>query len=360
MTTQEKERLGLALAASLVVHVIALLIVQFGDWRVAPLPEFTGPMYVEVEPLEREPADTQGLARAEAAPEAAPEAAEEAAPAEPIPPQPTPSEPAPRETPSRAEPAPEPPAAADEPRAAPSGADPLAGERRTEEFTPEDLQGTERRPGAREAPPREEEFQRLPDESATAAEATRPDWATRPRDTVEEAGISTEGVAEGEVEDLAEKVATDPAFRRALQEVTNALEQRATPDGPGSTAAPGDGQAQPEAQAPADAPSGDSRFEWVGAGNRELLNTPAVSDGFFTSADFGGSVPARTSFVVVFEVDSRGNVLPGSVIFQQGSGYVIAREKLRRRVREWTFEPAAGAEVATGIFTLVVRRDDIR
>jgi hypothetical protein len=346
MTTQEKERLGLALAASLVIHAIALLIVQLGDWRVAPLPEFTGPMYVEVEPLEREQAETEGLARAEAAPEAAP--------AEPTPAEPTPSEPAPRETPSRAEPAPEPPAAADEPPAAPSGADPLAGERRTEEFTPEDLQGGETRPGAREAPPRDEEFRRLPDESATAAEERLPDWATRPRETVEEAGISTEGVAEGEVEDLAEKVATDPAFRRALQEVTTALEQRATADGPGSTAAPGD------APAPPDAPAGDSRFEWVGAGNRELLNTPAVRDGFFTAEDFGGSVPARASFVVVFEVDSRGNVLPGSVIFQQGAGYIRAREKLRRRVREWTFEPAAGADVATGIFTLVVRRDDVR
>ena len=64
MITQEKERLWLALAVSLVVHALAFLIVQLGDWRVAPMPEFSGPLYVEMETFEEEPEPEEGIAQA--------------------------------------------------------------------------------------------------------------------------------------------------------------------------------------------------------------------------------------------------------------------------------------------------------
>jgi len=144
-----------------------------------------------------------------------------------------------------------------------------------------------------------------------------------------------------------------------MQEVSRALERRTTAGDGGAERAPAEEpDTAPDTQ---QGPTGDDRFEWVGTGTRELMNPPAVSESFFTSGDFGGQVPAEAAFVVVFEVGPGGNVLPGSVLFQQGGGYVNAREKLRGRVRTWQFEPAAaGADVATGIFTLVVRREDIR
>ena len=179
---------------------------------------------------------------------------------------------------------------------------------------------------------------------------------------MEDAGISTEGVSDNEVEDLAEKVATDPDFRRRLQDVTAALERR-TSDGATTNRASRDSPDNGAQQEPTsdDSTPGDSRFEWVGTGNRQLTNPPAVPQDFFSSEDFGGEVPAEASFVVVFEVDPRGNIVPGSVIFQQGSSYVIAKEKLRSRIREWSFERTApNAEDATGIFTLVIQREDIQ
>lgn len=370
MTTQEKERLWLALAVSLVIHAVAFLIVQFGDWRVAPLPEFSGPMYVEMEPMEERPETEEGIAQAQPPPDeqarepAAEEPAEEPPPAEPPPREPAPQEPAPDEpAPATAEPRQSEPPARTEPEARQPTPDPLAGERQTDEFDPMALDGQESRPGQRAAPPESEEMPQLqPEAEATAADADLPDWATRPRETVEDAGISTEGVSEDEVQDLAEKVATDPDFRRRLQDVTNALERRTT-DGTATERAPQvgpdtDTQEEPTTE---DRAPGDSRFEWVGTGNRELTNPPAVPRDFFSDADFGGSVPAEASFVVVFEVDQRGNVVPGSIIFQQGSGYLSAKEKLRGRIRGWSFEPAApNANIATGIFTLVVQREDIR
>ncbi|NBF39260.1 MAG: hypothetical protein GVY14_02485 [Spirochaetes bacterium] len=373
MTTHEKERLGLALAVSLVIHAVAFFIVQFGDWRVAPMPEFSGPLYVEMEAPEEEPETEEGIARAEPSPEdQVREPATEAPAAEPPPRQPAPEQPAPEEpTPATAQPRQSEPPARAEPenrQSAPDAgasapADPLAGPSQTGEFDPMAPDGQERQPGQRTAPPQDDEMPQLqPEAAATAAAADLPDWATRPRETVEDAGISTEGVSEDEMQDLAEKVATDPDFRRRLQDVTAALERR-TSDGAATERAPRDGpdtgpedEASPEGRTP-----GDSRFEWVGTGNRQLLNPPAVPPDFFSSGDFGGQVPAEASFVVVFEVDQRGNIVPGSIIFQRGSGYLDAKEKLRGRIREWSFERTApNEEDATGIFTLVVQREDIQ
>jgi hypothetical protein len=223
--------------------------------------------------------------------------------------------------------------------------------------------GQDSRPGRPTAPPESDEMPLLqPEAQATRREADLPDWAREPRATVEDAGISTEGVSEDEVEGLAEKVATDPEFRRSLRDVTAALDRRTT-DGTATDRAPQDGPETGTQEEPTteDRAPGDSRFEWVGAGNRELTNPPAVPQDFFSSADFGGSVPAEASFVVVFEVDQSGNVVPGSIIFQQGSGFLRAKEKLRARIREWSFQPTApSAAIATGIFTLVVQREDIR
>jgi hypothetical protein len=188
-----------------------------------------------------------------------------------------------------------------------------------------------------------------------------PAWVTRPRETVEEAGISTEEVSDAEVQELAEKVATDPEFERKLREAVSSL------DGDGRTAEQ-EPAARPQTdRTPSsdtsrteDGANGDSNIEWVGTGNRELTNPPAVPDGFFSARDFGGRVPAQASFVVVFEVNRLGQVQPGSVIFQQGGEYLVAQEKLRSRIRNWRFEPAQTDSLVTGIFTLTVRREDIR
>ena len=394
MTTREKERLGLALVVSLGVHVIAFFIVQFADWRVAPFPEFSGPMYVtmaeverapeeppepeppEEEPPEEQPPEPEGLATS---PEATAEEPETEEPDEA--PEPPPAEEPPRDEPAPAEPeaapAEPPPGQAEqspeaqqtpreeappEPRtAAPEAREP----ERVYEYSLEDIYERETQPGARRAPPEDEDFRRLPSEGAASEpDVELPEWARRPRETVEEAGFSTENISEEEVEDLAEKVATDPEFERTLRDVISALDRRATEPRdarPGADGEPGaETTGRPERDSDTEGTPGDSRFEWVGTGDRRLTNPPAVPQGFFSARDFGGSVPARATFVVVFEVDWRGNVVPGSVIFQQGSGYVVAQEKLRGRARGWTFEPAEGADIATGIFTLVVRREDIR
>jgi hypothetical protein len=393
MTTQEKERLGLALIVSLGVHVIAFFIVQFADWRVAPLPEFSGPMYVTMAEVERAPEEPpepappeeppseepppppepEGLATTpeDAAEEQQPEEAPEPPPAEeppreepaPAEPEATPAEPPPGQPDRapRAEQAPRAEATPDAETATPEAREP----ERVYEYSLEDIYERETRPGTRQAPPEDEEFQRLPSEGAASEpDVELPEWARRPRETVEEAGFSTEDVSEEDVEELAEKVATDPEFERTLRDVISALDRRATDAQdarPGADGEPGaETTGRPERDADTEGTPGDSRFEWVGTGDRRLSNPPAVPEGFFSARDFGGTVPARATFVVVFEVDWRGNVVPGSVIFQQGSEYVVAKERLRGRARGWTFEPAEGADVATGIFTLVVRREDIR
>ena len=394
MTSQERERLGLGLVASLIVHVIAVLIVQYADWRVEPLPEFSGPMYVtvsqvetlpEVEPEEREELEEEPEEEPEQPEpeEPTPEPSDGIAAAEPGA-RPGPREEQAREPAPQREPAPETaqeqePSSAREPPAerqpaAPQGpaepAEPAEPqeERRVYEYSLEDIYERESEPGSERAPPESEEFDRLPPEGEpTRPDVEVPEWVRRPRRTVEEAGISTEEVAQDEVQELAEKVATDPEFERTLRDVVSALDARpSSPAERGSeSSSTADAADEPDGESAqtrgedSEGP-GDSRFEWVGTGDRELTNPPAVPEGFFSADDFGGTVPARATFVVVFDVDWRGNVLPGSVIFQQGSGYVVAKEKLRGRIRGWTFEPAEGADVATGIFTLAVRREDIR
>jgi hypothetical protein len=319
------------------------------------------------------PPEPEGLATTpeDAAEEQQPEEAPEPPPAEeppreepaPAEPEATPAEPPPGQPDRapRAEQAPRAEATPDAETATPEAREP----ERVYEYSLEDIYERETRPGTRQAPPEDEEFQRLPSEGAASEpDVELPEWARRPRETVEEAGFSTEDVSEEDVEELAEKVATDPEFERTLRDVISALDRRATDAQdarPGADGEPGaETTGRPERDADTEGTPGDSRFEWVGTGDRRLSNPPAVPEGFFSARDFGGTVPARATFVVVFEVDWRGNVVPGSVIFQQGSEYVVAKERLRGRARGWTFEPAEGADGATGIFTLVVRREDIR
>ncbi|MFP4010508.1 MAG: hypothetical protein ACLFUM_02320, partial [Spirochaetaceae bacterium] len=313
----------------------------------------------EAEP-EREPeAASEPEAEADPAPEAEAEAEPEPEPeAEPG----AAAEQSPPEDPESAAPPEEQPPAEQEPE------EQEPEEQETYEYTPEELHGRERSPGDRRSPPEDEEFDTLPPEGDSVRPGEDiPDWAREPRRTVEDAGISTEEVAEEDVEDLAERVATDPGFRRTLQDVTAALERsdrgaedEASEDDGDPEAGGGDTDAPPDSAESAEPASDDTEFEWVGTGARELTNPPPVPEGFFNAADFGGSVPARATFVVVFEVDERGNVRPGSVLFQQGASYVEATEKLRSRIRGWTFEAAEGAPPATGIFTLTVRREEVR
>jgi TonB family protein len=71
-------------------------------------------------------------------------------------------------------------------------------------------------------------------------------------------------------------------------------------------------------------------------------------------------VPARLEFVVVFDVDPQGVVVPGSVILQKSSGHTAVDRKVRSAILNWKFLPKPQAETETGVFTLVVERSDIR
>ncbi|TVQ39362.1 MAG: hypothetical protein EA384_06965, partial [Spirochaetaceae bacterium] len=203
--------------------------------------------------------------------------------------------------------------------------------------------------GARSAQERPRPPSALPtvEERATAAHTELPEWAGR---AMEQAGISTAGMDRAAVMHVAQRVQADSAFAGRLREVIAALES--APQHAPSRAQPGPG---PTAGDRAGDDPGDGAIRWADTeGRGGVPGLPRI-----TAAMFDGSVPARLEFIVLFDVDHRGNVIPGSIVFQTRSGYTRVNEEVRRTIRGWTFEPKQGAPSESAIFTLIVYREDV-
>ncbi|TVR31302.1 MAG: hypothetical protein EA404_10215 [Spirochaetaceae bacterium] len=335
---KDRQRLGYGILLAVALHVALAVVSGFMDF-VAPLPDYLGPVFVQFESPEP--------------PEPAPVAQVEPPPAEPapLPAQPTPQpqvEP-PAQPPEPAPPAPTQPAPS-APPAAPAAPSAPAAPRHDipqQDWTIEELMGAQRSPAERSTAP---SAGLEVDEEATAAEGVLPAWAGQ---VMQDAGISTEQMDRAEVIQVAGRIQADSAFRARLQDVIAAVEA-APARAPGSdpAAAPGSGPAA------ADGPGtdlGDGVIRWSDSDGRGgIPRLPRI-----TAAMFDGPVPARLEFIVLFDVDNRGSVIPGSIVFQTRSGYTRVNEEVRRTVSGWTFEAKPGAPSESAIFTLIVYREDV-
>ncbi|MFW6288989.1 MAG: hypothetical protein ACOC2Q_04340, partial [Spirochaetota bacterium] len=163
---------------------------------------------------------------------------------------------------------------------------------------------------------------------------------------------------EGEQRALDEKRESVPGFDERLSELIRSLENPpSSTSGSESGTRSGDGGDEGPASATTALPGG-SAIEWVGSGGRRPVGGLALPT--LTAEDFGGQVPARISYLIVFEVNADGLVVPGSLILRQSSGYTRADQKVRASVSTWRFEAAPGAPPITAIATLHITRDEIR
>ncbi|MFW5684525.1 MAG: hypothetical protein ACOC1I_06715, partial [Spirochaetota bacterium] len=163
---------------------------------------------------------------------------------------------------------------------------------------------------------------------------------------------------EEEQESLESKRDAVPGFTERLNELVRAIANPSQAPQPGGDAGTDDGS---EAARPGSDPTaipGGGSIEWVGSGTRRPVGQLVLPR--LTASDFGGQVPARISFLVVFEVNEDGLVVPGSLILRQSSGYTLADQKVRRAVSSWRFDPAPGTRPVTAIATLHIARDQIR
>ena len=339
---KDRQRLGYGILLAVALHVALVIVSGFMNF-VAPLPDYLGPLFVEFDSFEP--------------PEPAPVVQAEPPPVEPapVPPQPTPQpqvqppqpqpQPPPQPTPppTPAEPAapPTPPPAAQPAPTAPRHGIPQ------QEWTIEDVMGAQRSPAER---PRGPAAAPSVDPQATAAEGELPAWAGQ---VMQDAGISTEQMDRAEVIQVAQRIQADSAFRDRLQDVIAAVEAapaRAPARDP--AAAPGSGPAAAEGPG---TELGDGVIRWSDSDGRGgIPRLPQI-----TAALFDGPVPARLEFIVLFDVDSRGSVIPGSIVLQTRSGYTRVNEEVRRTVRGWTFDTKPGAPSESAIFTLIVYREDV-
>jgi hypothetical protein len=232
-------------------------------------------------------------------------------------------------------------------------------------------------------------------QEAENPEATLPEWVRNPSS---ETDSSEQRMSREQARELARKIEADPEFRNRLRSVLSRLEEQRSrssrqsgaegPDrgdnnaGPGEGGAPGadnnegpgsdngsdngtDNGTGPGSGGPGSGPDGtsetpgnrrDAAIQWSSTtGGRGVPGR--LPD--LTPADFGGRVPGETTFVVVFEVDRTGTVVPGSIIFQQQSIHPRANEKLRSAIRQWTFAEKPQAQRETAIFSLTVQRGDV-
>jgi hypothetical protein len=192
---------------------------------------------------------------------------------------------------------------------------------------------------------RDDELFDFQDDEATGDEL--PDWVVsgqvvQPIDTLEASDQAT----------LADKVATLPGFDERLDRLLDSL---SNPAGPASVAGPE--QTGNENVSRQDLP-GNNAIEWVGSGPRGVVSELTLPR--LTASDFGGTVPARVNYIIVFDVNDAGVVVPGSLILRQSSGYTQADQKVRRAVSSWRFDPAPGTPNVTAIATLQISRDEIR
>ena len=144
------------------------------------------------------------------------------------------------------------------------------------------------------------------------------------------ANVSSDAV-DGDPDNLAESESTLPGFQDRLDQVIESI--LSPPNDPGQ-----------------------STMEWIGTRSRRPVGVLSLPT--FASSDFGGLVPARVSYVVVFDVSADGLVVPGSIILRQSSGYTSADRKVVNAVASWRFEPVPGSRPVTAICTLVLERDN--
>jgi hypothetical protein len=371
----DRERLSASIALAVLLHAVVGVVFWLAGWtRVEPYPEYTPPLYVDLE-SSFVPEDPQEVV------EEPPEELnlQEPAPEQPAPAEPAPSEPAPTEEapatetppaadvapPQAAEPAPPPPASqpaetpdapappADSPTAPadPQPAQPEAEPQETFDYEGNmaTLYGREERDDAPRRPADDGLFD-IPEEPSEEPEDL-PDWVNQ----LDNAGIPTEEMETEEIEELATKIERDPELEALMRRANQAIEQGRVPQAETSGS---DSPRTSESASPATETIGENAaIQWSGPeGGRgpggELPN--------ITASDFQGPIPPRITFVVAFDVDSQGVVIPGSVIVQRKSGSTQVDRKVRNAILGWKFLPKPGADRETGVFTLVVERQDIR
>ena len=350
MEYRDRERLAVSVFLGLALHGIVFMLAIVLHWGFPEPPPYKGPLYVQLEtpPLPQQlPSPPQTVPQE---PRPAAEHPEQARPQQPAP-QPAPSPPAPSSS-----------AGASASSGGSSQAEASSGEAASPQNydTPEFLYGRTSGGERQKSAPRDQGVL-APQASATENQATLPDWVNR---TMQSSGISTKEMEQSDVTDLAQKIQADPEFEKNLKQVISSLDREAASPGSSSGSQSGSGSAAQEdqtGQAGNQGPGNLSslaagRVQWTGPEGR---GQPRI-DLTFYSSDFGGNVPARTTIVVIFEVNDRGLVVPGSLIFQQRSPYTVVNDKIARAVRQWSFQPKPGAGVETGIFTLVIRREDVR
>jgi hypothetical protein len=334
MTHQERDRLSIAVGFSVIVHLV--IAVLSGFFASAPAPDHLPPLRVELNVPEPAPLPEPEPPAPEPAPEPTPVP-------EPETPAPTPQAPAPGTSA---------PGAAGS-QGPPAGPDPLSGPA-PDEITEADIWGRRERTAPRRQQPREDVLRADPD--SLAPDVTRPDWAGT---VLSQAGVSDDQMTDSERTAVAERIESNPEFEPLLTEAIEALDrpgaaERLAPGTSGQEPSPAPGSGT-GTDGTADGSQGDPRLSWEGGDRGDAGPLPVL-----TAEDFEGRVPAETRFVVIFEVNEGGGVLPGSIIFQQRSVYTAVNEKLRRAIASWRFDPASGAGTQSAVFALVVRREDVR
>lgn len=350
MTHRERGRLAFSIVVSLVVHAGIVAGLGFADWGIEEYPE-TVPVFIELP--EYEPAPL---------PEPEPEPIPEPEPVEPPEPEPLPSpdpEPAPEPEPEDRQPV-EPEPAPVEPEPPPSepvsSETPAAAPTRVAAATPEPRDAP---PGSfdqsdltwlqenDEAPERERQrapnvFDEVPDE--VFSEGDIPSW-------VDQGVIQPiESLPVSERAALAEREESMAGFEERLDQILDTLNRPSTV---ARTELPASDTSTPDEVLPDNV----EEIDWFGGGSRRPRDTLFLPD--YSSEDFGSQGIARIEYVIVFDVDANGLVVPGSLILRQSSGYTRADELMRSAVSRWSFEPVPGAQVVTAICTIILERDDL-
>ncbi len=361
MTRVDRDRLGVALGVSLVAHV--LFGVLAGLFSAPPaLPDYLPPIIVELDPPEEvlpepppEPPPEPEVIPPEESETVAPATSDQVAPA------------------ATSGGAPEAvvedagslggaggvggrQSGAQREGSAQRGADPMANAP-PRDFSLEELYGRESSDAPRRRSGSEDVLQ--PDPESVAADVALPDWAGT---VLSDAGVSADQMSVSEATSVAERL-RDSEFERMLTDAIAGVRSDSSSSGeaaPGAQEAPatgtpgGDGASEGPATASPGSGVGDRRITWQRGERGSAGRLPDL-----TAADFGGRVPAETLFVVIFEVDEGGRVVPGSIILQRRSVHTAANEKIRRAIASWRFQAKPGAQAESAVFTLVVRREDL-
>ncbi len=342
MLHSDRERLATSIAVAFGIHVVLLGLLYVFGWSIDEFPDYEPPIYVsleefELEELELDEAPPEELSQADpdpAAPDPEPAPEPEPTPSPPAEPEPAPeqpSEPAPTPEP---DPAPAPEEAPREPLPPPDDVDLLGGDRTAERRRPDRPEHDLDDLAARDDDP--------PD---------LPDWAT-----AEQGARDPETrMDDRDAEELARRLDRDPEFERQLRDVLSSVAQaRRTALEDGNDTAPAHDRDEAEDD-PVETGDGEGLIRGISGRGEPTIDLS------FSATDFDNNVPPTTTIVVVFDVDPRGFVIPGSLILQQQSRYTRVNEKVREEVRGWRFEPlpSGQTQTQTGIFTLVINRGDV-